>query len=241
MKLSVIVPAYNEEKLLGACLADAREALALCAGPDLAWEIIVCDNASSDSTARIAREAGAKVVFEPLRRISVARDTGAAAASGDWLLFIDADSRLSARTLEAVLRAMRSARFAGGGCLIDFDRKPWWGALLLGAWNLLSRTLRLAAGSLVFCRADAFRESGGFPPELAAGEELGLSKALKAWGRARGLGFTVLSETRHSSSGRKFHLYSFPEMLAIGLRLALSPSRGMRDTRVNRQLYDGRR
>jgi glycosyltransferase involved in cell wall biosynthesis len=241
MRLSIIVPAYNEEKLLGACLAGVRKALALCGRPRLNSELIVCDNGSTDSTARIAQDAGAKVVFEPVRRISIARNSGAAAASGDWFLFIDADSRLCAAALQAMLQAAESGRFAGGGCLIEFDRKPWWGVLPLSVWNLLSRTLRLAAGSFVFCRADAFRETGGFPPELAAGEELGLTKALKAWGNDRGLGFTILTGTRHLSSGRKFYLYGPWELLGILLKLAISPSRGMRDTRVNKHLYDGRR
>ena len=241
MKLSIVIPAYNEEKLLGACLAGVREALALCGRPRLDSEIIVCDNASTDSTARIALSAGARVVFEPVRRISISRNSGAAAASGDWLLFIDADSLLTAATLQAMLQAAQTGRFAGGGCLIDFDRKPWWGVLPLGVWNLLSRTLRLAAGSFVFCRADAFREAGGFPPDLAAGEELGLTKALKAWGKARGLGFTILTGTRHLSSGRKFYLYGPWELLGILLKLAISPARGMRDTRVSKHLYDGRR
>ncbi|MEI8192114.1 MAG: glycosyltransferase [candidate division NC10 bacterium] len=241
MKLSIIVPAYNEEKLLGACLASVRETLALRLRPGLESEVVVCDNASTDSTPRIAQDAGAKLVFEPVRRISVARNSGAAAASGDWFLFIDADSRLSPAAFEAMLQAAESGRFAGGGCLIDFDRKPWWGAFLVKTWNLVSLTMRWAAGSFVFCRADAFKEAGGFPPELAAGEELGLARALKAWGKPRGLGFTILTGPRHVSSGRKCYLYSPWELIGILLEMAMPPWRGMRDTRINRQLYDGRR
>jgi len=181
MKLSIIIPAFNEEKLLAACLASVRGALAGCSRPDLASEVIVCDNNSTDATPRIAQEAGARVVFEPVNLISRSRNAGAAAASGDWLLFIDADSRLSTEALGAMLEAARSGRFVGGGSLIDFDSKPWWGSVLLGSWSLLSLAFRWAAGSFVFCRADAFREVGGFPPDLAAGEEVGLSRDLKRW------------------------------------------------------------
>jgi len=241
VKLSIIIPAFNEEKLLGACLASVRQARAGCGRPDFSCEVIVCDNNSSDATAGIARAAGAKVVFEPVNRISRSRNAGAAAASGDWLLFIDADSRLSAATLRAMLRAAESGRYAGGGSLIDFDRKPWWGGLLLGFWTLLSRNLKWAAGSFVFCRADAFRETGGFPPDLAAGEELALSRSLKRWGRERGLGFSVLTEAPHVSSGRKFYLYRPRELLRILLEMAKSPRQSLRDPGINKQLYDGRR
>jgi glycosyltransferase involved in cell wall biosynthesis len=241
LKLSIIIPAYNEERLLAGCLASVRAALAGCGRPDLPCEVIVCDNASTDGTARIAREAGAAVVQERVRRISCARNAGAAAASGDWLLFIDADSRLSAASLVAMIEAAQGGRIAGGGAIIDFDRKPWWGALLVSLWSFLSRTCRWAAGSFVFCRADAFREVGGFPPELAAGEEVGLSQRLKHWGKERGLGFIILSKALHVSSGRKFDLYSPREFLSILLKMAMSPRRSLRDTAIHKQLYDGRR
>lgn len=162
MKLSIVIPAYNEEKLLAACLRSAQAAASACGLAD--YEIVVCDNNSTDATPSIAHQAGAKVVFEPVNRISRSRNAGAAAAAGDWLLFIDADSYLSAATLRAMLAAAASGRWVGGGSVIDFDQKPWWGALMVGLWTAISLSLRWAAGSLVFCRADAFREVGGFPP-----------------------------------------------------------------------------
>jgi glycosyltransferase involved in cell wall biosynthesis len=237
--LSIVVPAYNEAALLPACLDSARAAAAACGLKE--WELIVCDNASSDATARLAAERGAKVVFEPVRRIARSRNAGAAAASGEWLLFIDADSILSPASLRAALDAAESARFVGGGSLIDFDRKPWWGAAALALWSGISRTMRWAAGSFVFCRADAFRAVGGFPPELAAAEEIGLSAALKRWGAARGLGFVILTGSRHVSSGRKFYIYSPREWLGILWSFAKAPRRGLGDNAVNRHLYDGRR
>jgi glycosyltransferase involved in cell wall biosynthesis len=235
-RLSIVVPAYNEAALLPACLASARAAAAACGLTD--WELIVCDNASDDATARLAAEGGAKVVFEPVRRIARSRNAGAAAASGPWLLFIDADSVLSAESLRAMLDAAAGGRVVGGGSLIDFDRKPWWGAAALTLWSGLSRVMRWAAGSFVFCRADAFREVGGFPPELAAAEEVGLCMALKRWGSARGLGFTILTASRHVSSGRKFYIYAPRELLGMLWAVARN---GLGDNAAVRYLYDGRR
>src|SRR5436189_2966241 len=96
VKISVIVPAFNEEKLIVGTLRSIRSAAA--AFVPLGWEseLVVCDNNSTDRTAELARKAGASVVFEPLNQISRARNTGAAGAGGDWLIFIDADSQPSA-------------------------------------------------------------------------------------------------------------------------------------------------
>ncbi len=239
MRLSIVIPAFNEEKLLAGCLCSVRKAAAACGLTD--YEVVVCDNNSADDTARIARQAGAKIVFEPVNRISRSRNAGAAAATGEWLLFIDADSHLSAETLSAMLAAATGGRWVGGGSVIDFDQKPWWGVLMVGLWTALSRTFQWAAGSFVFCRADAFRDVGGFPPDMAAGEEVGLSRELKRWGNSRGLGFIILTEAPHVSSGRKFYLYSPGELLGVLLEMAKSPRQCLKDTAIHKQFYDGRR
>ena len=82
VKISIVVPAFNEEKLLGDTLAQIKAVAG--AFTNIGWdtELIVCDNHSTDRTAEIARAAGAKVVFEPINQISRARNAGAAAATG---------------------------------------------------------------------------------------------------------------------------------------------------------------
>ena len=77
MKFSIIIPAFNEEKLIAETLRRVRAAMA--AFTDLGWEteLIVCDNNSTDRTAELARSAGATVDFEPINQISRARNTGA--------------------------------------------------------------------------------------------------------------------------------------------------------------------
>lgn len=92
MKLSVVVPAFNEERLLAGTLQHLEAGIGVFERRGWASELIVCDNNSTDRTAEIARRAGARVVFEPVNQISRARNAGARAASGDWLIFVDADS-----------------------------------------------------------------------------------------------------------------------------------------------------
>ena len=88
MEYSVIIPAFNEEELLPATLVALREAMKEINRPG---QIIVVDNNSSDATAEIAKAHGALVVFEPKNQISRARNAGAAAATGSFLVFVDAD------------------------------------------------------------------------------------------------------------------------------------------------------
>ena len=92
MTVSIVVPAFNEARILAATLASIRRSTAAFDARGWAHELIVCDNNSTDGTGDVARAAGATVVFEPINQISRARNAGAAQATGDWLVFVDADS-----------------------------------------------------------------------------------------------------------------------------------------------------
>ena len=241
MKISVVIPAFNEEKLIGACLDSVRAAFAV-AGGGAEHEVIVCDNNSTDATGVLAAARGARVVFEPHNQIARARNLGAAAAGGEWLLFIDADSVLSRETLREALGLMSSERLSGGGALIAFDpAPPLWGRALTGFVNCICRCFSLAPGSFLFCRRDAFEAVGGFSPLLYAGEELALSRALRSWGLARGLGFAIITKAPHHSSGRKFRLYGFRELLPQAFLFLLRPfSSAKKPSRLG-VFYEGRR
>jgi glycosyltransferase involved in cell wall biosynthesis len=231
VKISVIVPAFNEEKLLGATLACIREAT-----QGMEVELVVCDNNSTDRTAEIARQAGARVVFEPLNQISRARNAGAAAASGDWLVFVDADSYPDAALFADVAAAIVSGRYVGGGATMRFDEADWLGRSAVVVWNATSRIMRWAAGSFVFCKAEAFRAIGGFSTELYASEEIDFSRRLKRLGR-----LTILHRHPLRTSGRKVWLYSNREALRLLLRIALSGGRALRSRDACFPWYDGRR
>jgi glycosyltransferase involved in cell wall biosynthesis len=241
MKVSVVIPAFNEEKLLGACIDSVRAAFAAQSG-DAGYEIVVCDNNSTDGTAALAAAKGVTAVFEPLNRIAGARNRGAAAASGDWLIFIDADSRLSAATLSETLRLMEAGSFCAGGALVAFDPPPpAWGAALTWLWNSISRVFRLAAGSYVFCRRDAFEAVGGFSPLLYAAEEIELSGALKRWGAAKGLGFKIITKARHVSSARKFRMYGAGEFFLELFNFLRGPFSAIKDPARLKIFYGGKR
>ena len=226
--ISIVVPAFNEERLLGGTLQAIR------AAAPFPFELVVCDNNSTDRTAEIAREHGAKVVFEPVNQISRARNAGAAVATGDWLVFIDADSTPSKALFEDVMSAMPGC--IGGGATVDLGSTYWDVRMWVALWNALSRSLSWAAGSFIFCRADAFRSIGGFSTELFAAEEIDLSRRMKRLGR-----FVILHRHPLRTSDRKAHLYKPREYLAFFLRFILSRGRTLRSREGTHIWYDGRR
>ena len=241
MKLSVVVPAYNEERLLAGSLAAIRGAMRAFDAAGWESELIVCDNNSTDRTAEIARAAGAAVVFEPVNQIARARNAGAAHAGGDWLVFVDADSYPNRELFDEMLQAMRSGRCIGGGATVELETGDPVVRLVVGAWNALSRASRWAAGAFIFCEAAAFREVGGFSEALYASEEIDFSRRLKRRARSRGLGFIILHRHPLRTSGRKARLYTKREHFAFMLKTVLAGGRTLRSRDACRVWYDGRR
>jgi glycosyltransferase involved in cell wall biosynthesis len=242
VKLSIIIPAFNEERLLGETLrglGSATAAVFLRRGWEV--ELIVCDNNSTDRTAELARAAGATVVFEPVNQIARARNRGAEAASGDWLLFIDADSLPDLRLLEAAADCMASGRFVAGGSTVKLDGHHPVAQFVAGGWNVLSRTFTLLAGSFIFCEAAAFRQIGGFSRELFAGEEIDLSRRLKRLARQTRRRVIILSAHPLLTSARKVHLYTLREHFRFFLRVVLGLGRPLKDRSACHTWYDGRR
>ncbi len=241
MKISIVVPAFNEERLISGCLEAIDTALNAHAAHGFEAEVIVVDNNSTDSTAELARKAGAQVCFEPVNRIGRARNAGAEQASGEWLIFVDADSWLNPALLADIYRLIKSGTAVGCGSRMRMDDLPWWGRLLMATWTAISILCRWASGALFVCRADAFREVGGFSENLYASEEIDLSRRLKKWGRERGLKFFILRAHPLHTSSRKLKLYSGAEIARQFFWLCVRPGRALKDRKYLSMWYDGRR
>jgi glycosyltransferase involved in cell wall biosynthesis len=241
LKISIVVPAFNEEKLIERSLHSIRVAATTFSQVGWEYEIIVSDNNSSDRTAELARAQGVRVVFEPVNQISRARNAGAAAANGEWLVFVDADSFPSAELFTEMAAHIRSGRSIGGGATVELDRPVGWTVGFISVWNCLSRWQRWMAGSFIFCEARAFRKLGGFSRELFVAEEIDFSKRLNEL--AKGWGQQVVILYRHplKTSARKIHLYSGREYLFFLLRSFLGLGKTFKDREACGPWYDGRR
>jgi glycosyltransferase involved in cell wall biosynthesis len=192
--LSFVIPAYNEERFIGRAIAAIR-----VAARDLALdhEIVVADDASTDATARIALDAGARVVPASCRHIAATRNAGARAARGTRLVFVDADTLVSTRVVRMALEALDAGAVGGGAGMRFCDSAPWWARALMAATVRFHRMTLLAAGCFLFCTRAAFEAAGGFDERYFCAEEWVLSNALKRHGR-----FVVLRD-EVLTSGRK--------------------------------------
>jgi len=207
--ISIIIPAHNEASLIGATI-DSIHAAAKEVGVE--YEVIVASDASTDATAEVARQRGAKVATVAHRQIAATRNSGAAQAAGEWLLFVDADTVINAPLLRETVAVLERGA-VGGGCRVAFEGPaPWSWRLAIWVFGPVYHLAGLAAGCYVFARRDAFEAVGGFDTQLYASEEVTLSRSLRAEGK-----FVILRE-KVMTSGRKLRTYSLREGLALLVR-----------------------
>lgn len=217
--ISFIVPAYNEEALLGRTVSALHEAGRALGEP---FEIVVADDASTDRTADVARAHQARVVPVNHRQIAATRNAGARAATGTMLIFVDADTVVAPAATRAAVAAMRGGA-VGGGCATRFDgRIPLYARFLLATAVPVYRMMGFAAGCFLFCTRTAFDAVGGFDETMFGAEEAAMSRSLARHGR-----FVVLREYV-TTSGRKLRAYSARELLGPLARLALSGAKSVR-------------
>ena len=214
-KYSVIIPAFNEQRWLSKSIPAA---IAAMDGLDMPGELIVVDNNSTDSTPAVAKDLGAQVVFEPVNQISRARNAGARAATGDYLIFVDADTLLTPPLLQRAIELLSTNTCCGGGTRVLMDGGPEPGIaqrLFMGIVRL-AQLQNIAPGCFMFCRADAFDDIGGFSERVYATEEFWWSLQLKMWGRKKRMPFRLLTDVTVVTSARKFDdPSSFLRMLLV--------------------------
>lgn len=178
--ISFIVPAHNEEPFVGRAVASIHRATQGLGEP---YEVVVVDDSSSDATAQVAQQHGARVLRVEHRQIAATRNAGARAARGEILFFVDADTLANRHAVHAGRKAIRAGAVAGG-CVFRYDVPlPLWARIVHPLGVALGRRLKLVGGCFLFCRREAFEAVGGFSEQYFAGEELVLIEALKRRGR----------------------------------------------------------
>jgi glycosyltransferase involved in cell wall biosynthesis len=230
--ISFIVPAYNEELELPATLLAIQTAGAEAGERH---EVIVVDDASTDSTAALAHNAGAKVVSINRRQIAAARNAGAQQAAGEFLFFVDADTRINAKHIRDGLAALRQGCSGGSARIVADGNVPWWGGIVLKIFCTLYFANNLGAGAFIFTTRQNFDAIGGFDERYFAGEEVFLSLALKKLGP-----FKILREPM-ITSGRKLRMHSGRHLWWRSTRMMLGGIGSYRSRDRLDLWYDGKR
>ena len=237
MKFSIVIPAHNEERFIGGCLDSVERAAERV---EHGVEVIVVANRCNDGTASVAHARGASVVPDENRSLAKTRNAGARHATGDILVTIDADSRMTENMLVEIARALESGRYIGGGVSIRPDR---WSAGIAASYLFLRSALLLSGlcGGLFWCCRRDFEAIGGFNEALLVAEDLDFAKRLRTHGRTQGKRLTTLRKAHIVTSCRKFDVFGdwhlFRLLLFHGreLRQALS---GEDRTFADRHFYD---
>ena len=205
-RVSLVIPAYNEERLLPLLLetiAVARERYRY--GAD-AVQVIVADNGSIDTTAAIAESYGCEVVRVEERRIATVRNGGARSAVGEILSFVDADTKVHPETFNAIEDALKTGRVVAGATGVRLDRMSpgiaaTYALLIPFVW-----AMRMDTG-VVFCRRSDFEQVGGYDERRSFAEDVQLLVDLRRVGRTRGQKLTRLRTVKAIASTRKFDTF----------------------------------
>ena len=177
-RISVIIPALNEEKYIGRTLLSVKK--------QKPFEIIVADSRSKDKTAEISKKHGARVVYAK-KGVSAGRNAGGFAARGDLLLFLDADSIPCRDLLDIIKKDFSNSKIAGWTCRIYPIKGSRNEKITYEIFNriaeLMSKTKRPhAAGVAIAVRKNIFLLTKGFNKNLSVVEDHDFAMRISRYG-----------------------------------------------------------
>ena len=217
MRVSVVVPAYNEKKLLPSCLESLKSQTHPC-------EIVVCDNGSTDGSLDIARKYADKVIEEEKRGALFALNTGLRNASGDLLAITGADCVVPKDWIERFVEQFRDqfepvVAWDGNVDPLE-DRHSIYFSMMnyaekicirLGLWFVIQ-------GANFMIRKEIIEQAGYFDSSVEVFEENGLFKKIKKMGKVRFVTKNpIKASTRRVDECGKMHLilFGFRQMLNL--------------------------
>lgn len=218
-RFSLIIPAYNEEHYLPRLLDSvdgARKRFSL--GPE-AVEVIVADNQSIDGTARVAAARACRVVPVEKRVIAAVRNGGAAAARGEILAFVDADSEVHPNTFDEIERILATGSYVAGATGVRMERWSLGIAVTYAIMVPIVILMRMDTG-VVFCRRDDFMTVGGYNEDRLFGEDVQFLLDLRRLGKERNQRLVRVRSAKALASTRKWDRHGEWHYITQVFRLA---------------------
>lgn len=191
MNISVIIPTFNESLLLEKSLRDLSKII------DPQTEIIVVDGGSTDNTVEIASKY-TQHVFVTAQGRATQMNHGAAFARGEILLFLHADSTLTANAFAKLKEIIKEPAYVGGAFQLQIDSRKLLLKFIARVVNLRSRFLHLVYGDQgIFVRKKIFEKAEKFP-------SIPLMEDVEFYRRLRALGKTVVLNEKILTSARRW-------------------------------------
>lgn len=214
--VSVIIPALNEEETVASAIRSAS-------AKGLRVEVIVVDGGSTDRTASLARECGATIVHASRGR-AAQMNAGAACASGDFLVFLHADSVLPPEFAEQVVSALSDGATALAAFRLSIDSPRTTLRLIAQVANARSR-LGLPYGDQAFAvRAALFRQLGGFR-DVPIMEDFAFARDIRKHGAIRIVDGCVTTSARRWLRQGAVATTVVNQLCVIGFALGVAPTR----------------
>jgi glycosyltransferase involved in cell wall biosynthesis len=213
MKLSVIIPAYNEEEYLHETLRYIRNASSILTCPS---EIIVVDNGSTDKTRQVAESFGAKVFPESEHNISRVRNTGARNSTGNVLIFVDADTLVPNPLFQRIAGVMENEKCFGGAVSVEYAtlQRKWLKVYLLG-WKFWGMVFNMKQGAAQFCRRPVFEDLQGYDESIFMGEDVEFYWRLSRFARQNHGYLHFVENPKVTTSARRFDQMSLWKTLLL--------------------------
>ena len=210
--LSVVIPAWNEEKYITTTLESVFVAGMYLESAGCRYEVVVVDNDSSDATVKCATQFPVTVVREKRHCIATVRNLGARAARGRYLVFLDADSKASENSLTRIYETLSAGDCIGGGVKIYPEKWSLRTLPFFAMGPLMMIFLGVTAG-MIFCTREAYEAVAGFDETMFAAEDLKFVRNIKTFGRKTGKKFAHLTDVHIKTSVRKFRTASVKDWL----------------------------
>jgi len=211
--VSVIIPAYNEEKLIRKTLISVKRQTYK------PIEIIVVNNNSTDKTAKIAQEYTDKVLFLKRKGAATAMNFGARKAKGQYFLFLDADSRISKNTVYNSIKFLRRG-FSGGRIKAEYEKKDNKIKLFEVIQNSVLVKVGFYTGPFLYTKRELFQKIGGLNEKIQFGYDIDLMKRLSRFGRIKNDLYSIAktSSRRHGQNGHFLYVMSAGILVLLGIK-----------------------
>ncbi|MBF2021868.1 MAG: TIGR04283 family arsenosugar biosynthesis glycosyltransferase [Hydrococcus sp. C42_A2020_068] len=216
-RISIIIPVLNEAAIIQETLSRFQNSSDI--------EIIIVDGGSQDRTVELARELGVKVIVSPQFGRANQMNLGAAAATGNILLFLHADTHLPTGYSEIIQETLSRPQTVAGAFELAIDSQEKSLRLVERVVNLRARFCSLPYGDqAIFLKASIFREIGGFP-DLPIMEDFEFIQCLKKRGKITIAPAKVITSSRRWQKLGIFKTTLINQLIILGYYLGISPKK----------------